>query len=150
MASVFDRQRVCRKSPIWPIFLFSYHFLPLLSMNLLTIVRKLPNDSLILSCECPLKSDIHRILFEKWCDQSQRVRHLRLFAETTAWAGKHSGAYVRKIKIPFDPPFPRGDDYSSLWQREVRKDFKRLFSEQLEHEIETSCYYRIRNILFDW
>jgi len=36
---------------------------------------------------------------------------------------------ARTMKIPLNPPFAKGDNYPSLWQREVRRDFKKLFSE---------------------
>jgi hypothetical protein len=34
------------------------------------------------------------------------------------------------MKIPLDPPFTKGDNYPSLWKREVGRDLKKLFSEQ--------------------
>jgi hypothetical protein len=33
-------------------------------------------------------------------------------------------------KIPLSPPFPKGDNYTSLWKREAGRDLKKLFSEQ--------------------
>jgi hypothetical protein len=35
---------------------------------------------------------------------------------------------VQTMKIPLSPPFPKGDNYPSLWQREVGRDLKKLFS----------------------
>jgi hypothetical protein len=40
--------------------------------------------------------------------------------------------HPRTMKIPLNPPFSKGDNYPSLWQREVRRDFNKLFSEQLK------------------
>jgi hypothetical protein len=31
------------------------------------------------------------------------------------------------MKIPLNPPFSKGDDYSSLWQREVGRDLEVYF-----------------------
>jgi hypothetical protein len=31
------------------------------------------------------------------------------------------------MKIPLNPPFSKGDDYSSLWQREVGRDLEAYF-----------------------
>ena len=39
------------------------------------------------------------------------------------------------MKIPLDPPFTKGDNYPSLWQREVGRDLKKLFSKQFEAPI---------------
>ena len=36
--------------------------------------------------------------------------------------------HPRTMKIPLTPPFTKGDNYSSLWQREVGRDLKKLFS----------------------
>ena len=40
--------------------------------------------------------------------------------------------HPRTMKISLNPPFSKGDNYPSLWQREVRRDFNKLFSEQLK------------------
>ena len=48
--------------------------------------------------------------------------------------------HPRTMKIPLNPPFSKGDNYPSLWPsfscqgqaREVRRDFNKLFSEQLK------------------
>jgi hypothetical protein len=42
-------------------------------------------------------------------------------------AGRHSGVKARTMKIPLNPPFSKGDDYSSLWQREVGRDLEGYF-----------------------
>ena len=39
--------------------------------------------------------------------------------------------HPRKMKIPLSPPFSKGDNYTSLWQREAGRDLKKLFSDQL-------------------
>ena len=39
-----------------------------------------------------------------------------------------TGRQARTMKIPPHPPFLRGVMISSLWQREVGRDFKVLFS----------------------
>jgi hypothetical protein len=39
------------------------------------------------------------------------------------------------MKIPLSPPFPKGDDYPSLSQREVGRDLRKLFSRELEFQI---------------
>jgi hypothetical protein len=52
----------------------------------------------------------------------QVLRSSRLRAET------HFGVQARTMKIPLNPPFSKGDNYTSLWQREAGRDFKKLFS----------------------
>jgi len=41
------------------------------------------------------------------------------------------------MKIPLNPPFSKGDDYSSLWQREVGRDLKKLSSKQVVKKRDT-------------
>src|SRR4030043_1897995 len=41
------------------------------------------------------------------------------------------GRQARTMKIPLDPPFTKGDNYPSLWQREVWRDLKKLFSKEM-------------------
>jgi len=43
--------------------------------------------------------------------------------------------HPRTMKIPLDPPFTKGDNYPSLWQREVWRDLKKLFSKQFQYTI---------------
>jgi len=55
------------------------------------------------------------------------------------------------MKIPLDPPFTKGDNYSSLWQREVWRDLKKLFSQQFSVKINPLWYLdseRKRNLFF--
>jgi hypothetical protein len=53
-------------------------------------------------------------------------------------AGRHFSVQARTMEIPRNPPFPKGDDYSSLWppaqeglwpggQREVGRDLEVYF-----------------------
>ena len=44
------------------------------------------------------------------------------------WPPLPTGRRARTMKIPLDPPFTKGDNYLSLWQREVWRDLKKLFS----------------------
>ena len=51
--------------------------------------------------------------------------------------------HPRTIKIPLSPPFSKGDNYTSLWQREAGRDFKTLSSKQYEGQLVLLFYSSI-------
>jgi len=50
------------------------------------------------------------------------------------------------MKIPLDPPFTKGDNYPSLWQREVWRDLKKLFSKEMLLRINDKARREIERI----